>query len=86
MIDMMIKKNGDCVEIGPYKWIYTTDGLPVAPDDRDNPRAFYVRLVNGRTETAIYKGALLEKWLSEKNTHIILNENDIIAWRFKQPS
>ncbi|MDX2478055.1 MAG: hypothetical protein QNL05_11900 [Gammaproteobacteria bacterium] len=85
MIDMMVKKNGDCVEIDPYKWIDTTDGLPAAPVDPENPRAFYVRLDNGRTETAFYIGALLEKWLSEANTHIVLNENDIIAWRFKRP-
>ena len=53
MIDMMVKKNGKQVKIDPYKWIYTEDGLPVAPTDPDKPRAFYVRLDDGRTETGL---------------------------------
>ena len=85
MIDVMVKKNGEQVEIDPYKWIYTADGLPAAPIDPDKPRAFYIRLDDGRTETAYYKGAVLEKWLLQSNSHIVLNENEIIAWRFKRP-
>jgi hypothetical protein len=85
MMDTMVKKNGKQVKINPYKWIYTVDGLPVAPTDPDNPREFYVRLDGGRTESAYYKGAMLEKWLSQDNSHIVLNENDIIAWRYKRP-
>ena len=52
MINMMVKKNGKEVKIDPYKWISAKDGLPVAPTDPENPRAFYVRLDDGRTETA----------------------------------
>lgn len=85
MINMMVKKNGKEVKIDPYKWISAKDGLPVAPTDPENPRAFYVRLDDGRTETAYYKGEMLVKWLSLDNEHIVLNENDIIAWRYQQP-
>ncbi len=82
MIDVMVKKNGEQADIEPYKWIYTEDGLPVAPEDPDKPKLFYVRLDGGRTERAYYKGAILEKWLSEANTHIVINENEVIAWRY----
>lgn len=85
MIDVMVKKNGKQVKIDPYKWVYAKEGLPAAPIDPDNPSEFYVRLDDGRTETAFYKGALLEKWLSLDNDHIVLNENDIIAWRYRRP-
>ena len=85
MIDVMIKKNGEQADIEPYKWIYTEDGLPVAPVDSDKPKLFYVRLEGGRTERAYYKGAILEKWLSETNTHIVINENEVIAWRYLRP-
>ena len=85
MIDVMIKKNGEQADIEPYKWIYTEDGLPAAPVDSNKPNLFYVRLEGGRTERAYYKGAILEKWLSETNTHIVINENEVIAWRYLRP-
>ena len=85
MIDVMVKKNGKQVKIDPYKWVSAKDGLPAAPNDPDNPRVFYVRLDGGRPETAYYKGAMLEKWISLDNDHIVLNENDIIAWRYQRP-
>ncbi len=85
MLDVMVKKNGESERIEPYKWVYTVDGLPAAPKDPDKPLLFYVRLDNGRTERAYYKGAVLEKWLLETNTHIVLNENEIIAWRYLRP-
>ena len=85
MIDVMIKKNGKQEDIEPYKWVYTVDGLPAAPLDPDKPKLFYVRLDGGRTERAYYKGAVLEKWLSETNTHIVINENEVIAWRYLRP-
>ncbi|GMR05725.1 MAG: hypothetical protein BMS9Abin25_0300 [Gammaproteobacteria bacterium] len=85
MLDVMIKKNGQRADIEPYKWIFTEDGLPAAPVNPDKPRLFYVRLDGGRTERAYYKGAVLEKWLSESNTHIVINENDVIAWRYLRP-
>ncbi|MFW2440200.1 MAG: hypothetical protein ACN4GR_12605 [Arenicellales bacterium] len=85
MLDVMIKKNGQREDIDPYKWIFTEDGLPVSPDSPDSLSLFYVRLDGGRTERAYYKGAVLEKWLSESNTHIVINENDVIAWRYLRP-
>jgi hypothetical protein len=85
MLDVMVNKNGKQVAIDPYKWVYTVDGLPAQPTDPENPMSFYVRLDNGRTEKAFYKGAVLEKWLSQGNTHIVLNENDIVAWRYCRP-
>ena len=85
MIDVMIKKNGEQADIEPYKWVYTEDGLPAAPKDPDKPKLFYVRLDGGRTERAYYKGEILEKWLSETNTHIVINENEVIAWRYLRP-
>ena len=85
MLDRMIKKNGKQVDIDPYRWVFTSDGLPPEPVDPQNPRSFYVRLDDGRTELAYYKGAVLEKWLLHGNTHIVLNENDIVAWRYKRP-
>lgn len=85
MIDVMIKKNGQRADIDPYKWIFTEDGLPAAPVNTEDPSLFYVRLDDGRTEKAYYKGAILEKWLSESNAHIVINENDVVAWRYKRP-
>jgi hypothetical protein len=85
MIDVMIKKNGQRADIDPYKWVFTEDGLPAAPVNTEDPSLFYVRLDDGRTEKAYYKGAVLEKWLSESNTHIVINENDVVAWRYKRP-
>ena len=85
MIDVMIKKNGQQQDIEPYKWIYTEDGLPVVPENPEKPCLFYIRLEGGRTERAYYKGAILEKWLSETNTHIVINENEVIAWRYLRP-
>ena len=85
MIDVMVKKNGKQVKIDPYKWIPAKEGWPVAPIDPDKPREFYVRLDDGRTEAALYKGAMLEKWISQGNDHIVMNENDIVAWRYRRP-
>jgi hypothetical protein len=85
MLDVMVKKNGKQVDIEPYKWVYTSDGLPANPDDPDKPLCFYVRLDDGRTERAYYKGSVLEKWLLHGSTHIVLNENDIVAWRYTRP-
>jgi hypothetical protein len=85
MLDVMVKKNGKPAKIEPYKWVYTEDGLPAAPEDPNKPSLFYVRLDDGRTERAYYKGEILEKWLSGSNTHIVINENEVIAWRFLRP-
>ncbi len=85
MLDVMVKKNGQQVEIDPYKWVYTEDGLPACPEDPENPKVFYIRLDSGRTVEAYYNGTVLDKWLSLSNSHIPINENDIIAWRYQRP-
>ncbi len=85
MLDVMIKKNGQKIDINPYKWVYTEDGLPAHPEDPENPRVFYIRLDDGRTERAYYNGTVLDKWLLLKNKHVAINENDIIAWRYQRP-
>lgn len=85
MLDVMIKKNGELVNISPYKWIYTEDGLPGNPQDPANPRVFYIRLENGQTVEAYYNGTVLDKWLLITNNHVVLNEGDIVAWRYQRP-
>ena len=81
--EVMIGQDGKRVEITPYDWVYVKDGLPDIPEGTTPLRACYVCFADGKTEKAIYTGSLTDTWVSQDKTHIALNENEIVAWRYQ---
>lgn len=83
MKEVMVSKGGKRVEITPYDWVYMKDGLPDIQDTAQHKRACYVCFTDGKTAKAYYTGSLTDTWVSQDDTHIALNENDIVAWRYQ---
>lgn len=81
--EFMIGQDGKRVEITSYDWIYVKDGLPDIPEGTTPLRACYVCFKDGKTSKAMYSGSLTETWVSQDDTHITLNENEIVAWRYQ---
>ena len=81
--EVMIGRDGKRIEITPYDWIYVKDGLPDIPEGTTPLRACYVCFKDGKTSKAIYTGSLTETWVSQDESHITLNENEIVAWRYQ---
>jgi len=86
MKEIMISKDGKPVEITPYDWIYVRDGLPSLKDGKNSKRACYVCFADGKTARAYYTGHVMDTWVSQDETNIALNENDIVAWRYQAPA
>lgn len=81
--EVMIGQDGKKVEITSYDWVYVKDGLPDIPEGTAPLRACYVSFADGNTSKAIYTGSLTDTWVSQDQTHIALNENEIVAWRYQ---
>jgi hypothetical protein len=84
--EVMVRRDGKQAEISPYDWIYVKDGLPHIENSTSPRRACYVCFNNGKTAKAFYTGSVMDTWLSQDDTHIALNENEIVAWRYQAPA